>query len=346
MFRGTALPFCTASCNTNSLIAIGEEQGGVRIVDPSQSEFTKVHVHFRPHSNAVMDVAFSSDDYLLATASGDQTARIIDVYTRQTICIMSGHTSTVKQVSFQPGDNNIITTSGRDGSVQIWDMRCGGHGSVASLRTEFARNADNGGNEPRVHYAKHCVPMGRFHRSTTPTPMTSDLQEMGAAVSITSFKYLPNGRDNLLVTASELNSSIKLWDLRNVGRRGVAVPTSCTIVPKHHERTRNFGLNSLLFSSDGARLYAACRDGAVYAYSSNHLILGCAPEMAPLDSFNNRWRMGRETKAGIGALYAFRHPSLRIGSFYIKSALRQAKDDKSEMLAVGSSDNCAVLVSD
>jgi hypothetical protein len=42
-------------------------------------------------------------------------------------------------------------------------------------------------------------------------------------------------------------------------------------------------------------------------------------------------------------LYGFRHPSLRIGSFYIKAAIRKAKNDKTEMLAIGSSDNCAVL---
>jgi hypothetical protein len=34
---------------------------------------------------------------------------------------------------------------------------------------------------------------------------------------------------------------------------------------------------------------------------------------------------------------------LRIGSFYIKASIRKANDDKSEMLAIGSSDNCAFL---
>jgi len=42
-------------------------------------------------------------------------------------------------------------------------------------------------------------------------------------------------------------------------------------------------------------------------------------------------------------LYGFRHPRLQVSSFYVKVAIRKALDDKDEMLAVGSSDHCAVL---
>jgi WD40 repeat protein len=71
-----------------------------------------------------MDMVFSSDDSMLATASGDQSSRIIDMRTQKTKFIMHEHTTSVKQVRFQPGNDNIIATSSRDGSVQMWDMRC------------------------------------------------------------------------------------------------------------------------------------------------------------------------------------------------------------------------------
>jgi WD40 repeat protein len=340
-FRGSALPFCTASCNTNSLVAIGEEEGSVRLIDSSPtSDFTKPHVEFRPHHNAIMDIAFSSDDYMLATASGDQTTRIVDMHTRQTICILSGHTSSVKQVRFQPNDDNILTTSSRDGSVQIWDMRCGGRGSIASLRTAFARNVDNGAVEPTVQYSKHTFQVTPAYRPTK--ACSSGLTNINgdSGVSITSIQHLPNGREHLLVTASEVNSAIKLWDLRSAGRRNLSTPVSSTNIPQHHANTRNFGINSMLFSSDGARLYTVCRDSRIYAYSTNHLILGCAPEF---DSSASKQRLARSTKPSIGPLYSFSHPALWTGSFYVKSSLRLAKHDKSEMLAVGSSNNCAVL---
>ena len=77
-----------------------------------------------------MDLAFSSDDFLLATASGDQTARIIDMRTQQTTHVLSGHTASVKQVRFQPGNEHVLATCSRDGSIQLWDMRCRGSNSI------------------------------------------------------------------------------------------------------------------------------------------------------------------------------------------------------------------------
>lgn len=338
-FTGSALPFCAASCNTNSLIAIGEEEGSVRLIDSSSSsDFNRAHVTFRPHHNAVMDVAFSSDDYRLATASGDQTSRVIDMHTQATICIFSGHKSSVKQVRFQPNDDDILTTSSRDGSVLMWDLRCGGKGSVASLRTSFARNVNYGDAEPTVRFAKYTLDAGLAHRSTKASPVgSSDV----SGVSITSIQHLPNGREHLLLTTSELNSSIKIWDLRNASRRGgLATPLSSVPIPETQSWTRNYGISAVVFSGDGARLYAACRDGIVYAYSSNHLALGSVPE---LSSSDGKARMLKTPKSGLGPLYGFKHPALRMGSFYIKAAVRPARGDKSEMLAVGSSDNCTVL---
>ena len=341
-FNGTALPFCTASCNTNSLVAIGEEEGGIRVIDTApSSDFSTAHVTFRPHHNAVMDVTFSYDDYMLATASGDQTSRIIDMHTQQTVCILSGHTSSVKQVRFQPGDDNMLTTSSRDGSVQIWDMRCGGRGTVASLRTAFARNVDNGEIEPTVRYSKHRLDVGPAHRSVRTNLLTTSGSASGSdGLSVTSIQHLPHGQQQYLLTTSEVNSSIKVWDLRNAGRRwGLTLPVSSSAVPDLHNRTRNYGINCMALSTDGARLYTACRDGTVYAYATNHLLLGKGSEV----SLTTRSKSSETSNVGVGPLYGLRHPSLRIGSFYIKAAMRKARDDKSEMLAIGSSDNCAVL---
>ncbi|KAK5122080.1 hypothetical protein LTR85_004326 [Meristemomyces frigidus] len=342
-FHGSALPFCTASCNTNSLIAIGDEEGSIRLIDSStSSDFGKAHVNFRVHRNAVMDIAFSSDDFRLATASGDQTGRVVDMHTQQTLCILSNHTSSVKQVRFQPNDDNMITTSSRDGTVQIWDLRCSERGSMQSLRPGQRKGVNEDGlAEPSVRYAKEVIDVGPAHRSAkgaitrSPSIQNSD----DTKVSITAIQHLPNGREHLLLTASELSASVKLWDLRNAGRRN-AVPLSSTPLPEAHKKTRNYGISSMVVSEDGARLYTLCKDATVYAYATNHLILGSAPEMA---SFGGRRRALKESKTGFGPLYGFKHPNLRTGSFYLKASLRRARGDKSEMLAVGSTDGCAVL---
>ena len=162
-------------------------------------------------------------------------------------------------------------------------------------------------------------------------------------VSITALSFLPAGREHLLLTASEANAVVKLWDIRIQQKSGQrqAVPVSVTKEPESHVRHRPFGINSLSLGGDGARFYALCRDNTVYAYSTNHLILGSAPEYR--HSPKRKPRMNRDSKEGLGPLYGFRHPRFLATTFYVKSSLRVARDDKSEVLAVGSSDGCAVL---
>lgn len=332
-FRGTALPFCTTSCNTNPLIAVGDEEGSVRLIDSNaESAFGKTHVTFRVHKNAVMDIGFSSDDYILATASGDQTARVVDMQTQQTMCQLIGHKSSVKQVRFRPNDDNMVTTSSRDGTVQVWDLRCGGKAPIQSMRVALGRNIDADGRvETQTRYGQ-SLDVGCGHRSTERPFEAGEKSEL----SITSFQHMPHGREHIIITASEVDASVKVWDIRNVGRRS-PVPLGSTPIPQSHRRTRNYGINAMVLSGDGARLYTLCKDATVYAYSTNHLVLGSVPEMS------SRRRMPSETKSGLAPLYGFRHPDLRVGSFYIKASIRKARDGRGEILAVGNTDGNPVL---
>lgn len=334
---GPALPFCTTACNTNPLVAVGDEEGSVHIMDSSlAAEFSQLHLKIKVHSNAVMDIAFSSDDYILATASGDQTARVVDMQSQRTICILSGHKSSVKQVRFQPTDDNMITTSSRDGSIQLWDLRCGGKSAVQNFRTSL--KSRSGGVSPETRYGK-TLEVAYGHKSDERSYNSGQRDEL----SITSFHHLPNGREHMIITSSEVDASVKLWDVRNAGmsaRRGAPVPVSSTPVPAAHGSKRNFGINAMALSGDGSRLYTVCRDWTVYAYSLNQIVLGNAPEMS---SGSSRRRMLKEPMPGLGPLYGFKHPQLRLATFYIKAALRPAAAGKGEMLAVGSSNNCPVV---
>lgn len=344
-FHGAALPFCVTRCNNNSLVAIGDEEGGVKLIDSAYADdsFSEHHVHFRPHHNAVMDLAFSSDDYLFATASGDQTARIIDMSTQQTRYVMRGHTSSVKQVRFQPGNDSIVATSSRDGSVMIWDLRCRGQDApVADFSVSFESGSGLANAVQRqtpVTYAS-CVNGMRDAHGLQLGSRRSD-------ISITALSFLPDSRSHMLLTATEANASVKLWDLRGKytsRRAGPAIPVSSTCEPEAHIRNRQFGISSLALSGDGSRFYALCRDSTVYAYSTNHLILGDAPEYDSSSSTQGpKWFRPRQALAGLGPLYGFRHPMFKAASFYVKAALRPATSSQPEMLAVGSRDGCAVL---
>ncbi|CAN8095264.1 unnamed protein product [Discula destructiva] len=356
------IPFCVAACNTNSLIAIGDEEGRVRLLDSSPSEkFNKIHLCFQTHNNAIIDLAFSDDDSRIATASGDQTGKVVDMMTQTPISVLGQHTASLKQVRFQPGrgHGSVLATSSRDGSIQIWDLRC--HGGPVSetfnadrdqgLRFSAPRNVTSGCAVNSFFGAHEAMPRHQTRSmGLTTNPLTTDHADMPSRgevpgrmsdVSVTAIHWLPAGREHLLLSACEADASIKIWDIRSIHTsRHHRTPTALgyTAPPNSHTNWRHFGISSLSLSSDATRLYALCKDNTVYAYSTSHMVLGPAPGSSEL-------KRPKHTPADQlpGPLYGFRHNNFHATSFYVKSALRPSRDGRSEMLAVGSADGSPVL---
>ncbi|KAK0664271.1 Cell division cycle protein cdt2 [Lasiodiplodia hormozganensis] len=349
----------TRTFGANSLVAIGDEDGTIVLLESAKAStppFETPHVKFKPHSNAVMDLAFSSDDLLLATASGDQTGHVIDVKTQQSIFVLggsTGHQSSVKQVRFQPGNDDIVVSSARDGSVQIWDLRVNGsHGAIRNLIGFDGQSTVQESNCLYIgpwnsitgaHAERHSVGNVASHANAAHRdgPSKGEVPGRRGDVSITAISFLNSpGREHLLLTASEASTAVKLWDIRGRYNRR-AVPIATTRQPESHSKHRHFGINSLSLNGDGSRLYALSRDNTIYAYSTSHLVLGHAPELLATNS--DKRKFASPDKEGLGPLYGFRHPRLHATSFWVKTSVRKAKGDKEEMLAVGSSDGSPIL---
>ena len=328
----STLPFCITSCNTNPLIAAGDEEGRVRLIETANdcsNEFKRCHLILKPHDNAIMDMSFSEDDYLLATASGDQTCQIIDVQAQRSLHALNGHLSSIKAIKFQPGTKHMFVTCSRDGTVAIWDTRVK---SSEQPLMPFGASLTNDmvGRDP-------IRSIQDAHLTRTHARSSSSRTEP----SITSLAFPSPSQPHLFATASSNDSVVKLWDMRAKHKyRSKVVPVSSTAEPKSHELHRRFGIASMAMSTDNSKFYTLCRDHTVYAYSTSHLILGSAPEL-PASSPAFDAKKGSHT--GLGPLYGFRHPSLQINTFYNKLSIRKASETTTEMIAVGSSDDCAVL---
>ncbi|KAI0977398.1 WD40-repeat-containing domain protein [Xylaria arbuscula] len=357
---GQCIPFSTATCHRNGITAVGDEEGRVRLLDSSSNSsepFSKIHLSFTAHTNAIIDLAFSDDDYLLATASGDQTGQVIDMMTQSPVAHLGQHTASLKQIRFQPGQSNssVLATSSRDGSVQIWDLRCSR--PVQDFQTSETRTANFSYRPPppkrgcaiNSFYHAHARTSRQLRQSASigpgDTPSRREIPSRSNDVSVTAIQFLPAGQEHLLLTACESDASIKLWDIRSIhsSRNKVPSPLSATAPPESHGHWRPFGISSLALGTDASRLYALCKDNTVYAYSTAHLILGHAPELSCRNGEPPRRRHNAVTQQGLGPLYGFRHPSFHAASFYVKCAVRPARNGRSELLAVGSNDGCAVL---
>jgi len=80
-------------------------------------------VTFQPHENGIFDVKWDRVDAHIVTCSGDHSSRITSVERRVTTHVLHGHTSTVKTTCWDPTNDALLATGGRDGLICLWDLR-------------------------------------------------------------------------------------------------------------------------------------------------------------------------------------------------------------------------------
>jgi WD40 repeat protein/serine/threonine protein kinase/DNA-binding SARP family transcriptional activator len=93
-------------------------------------------VTFNGHEGNVVDVAFSADGALLATASRDDTARVWDTATGETILTLTGHENSVRDAVFT-ADGDFLVTGSSDATMRIWDLTTG---ETVAVLTGHERN--------------------------------------------------------------------------------------------------------------------------------------------------------------------------------------------------------------
>jgi WD40 repeat protein len=68
-----------------------------------------VRLTLRGHSKVVLGVAFSPDGKRLATASGDNTAKVWNAISGQQVLTLRGHSGSVYRVAFSPDGKRLAT---------------------------------------------------------------------------------------------------------------------------------------------------------------------------------------------------------------------------------------------
>ncbi|KAG5519002.1 hypothetical protein PMAC_002533 [Pneumocystis sp. 'macacae'] len=259
------IPFAVSFSNNHPIFCIADELGFVYLIDSIKkdkpiSNFLKL----KCHDNAIFDISWSYDDRLLASSSGDQTARVLDISTQKFIAILSGSaSSTLKQVSFQKDDSSkshifqdILATCSRNGKILIWDLRsCSLESSSESTQMPV-------------------VSISNAHGKIKHHPRRSKLSPISN--SVTSIQWLH--RKNLLASACDANSLINIWDIRFCSQKFIKLYESKPAVSIKNKR--DYGITSLSMPSSGSIFYGLSKNNYIYAYSSIH------PE-EPIGSFTH-----------------------------------------------------------
>lgn len=315
------IPFAISSANTCSLTAVADAAGVVRVFDHAYNISKHCDLfQVQAHKNAIFDVRWSEDDKTIATASGDRTVSLIDVQTQTCRGLLRGHSSTVKQAVFDPKNPFLLSTGGRDGIISIWDMR------ASFTRQSILLDANS---EYTSKVISPVASMVAAHGCTS-----SGTKQRGKAtmppVSVTCLLYKSNGE---LVSASAGNATLKTWDLRYLpsGDHYPFMPHPLPMLSKksYSERLaagkssldkvqhskRDYGVSSLLLSSDGSQILSVNRDSRVYVYAASH---ASAPPMSVIEV-----------------------PQLKVKTFFCKAALTR---DHSNLLVLGNANGQPVVV--
>lgn len=111
-----------AGGNDDALIAAGADNGLVRVLRVRTGQPTQTLCEHKLHEGAVLDLSFSPDGRLLAAASEDGRASLIQLTDEG--CgepgYLEGHGSNLYSVRFSPDGARMVTAS-LDGTARVWD---------------------------------------------------------------------------------------------------------------------------------------------------------------------------------------------------------------------------------
>ncbi|KAK4845605.1 hypothetical protein QYF36_007012 [Acer negundo] len=264
-----AVSFCKTSKNSH-LFAVSDEDGCMNVFD-SRKKFTSFASHhdntekariseWTAHQNAIFDICWIKEDNNILTASGDQTIKVWDAQEKKCIGVLMGHTGSVKSVCSHPTNSDLVVSGSRDGSFNIWDLRCNNSSKSRNSEVCIAPSAAVKG----AHLSSQAkrIRRGKFIQA--------------ASMSITSVLYLKD--EVSIATAGAVNSVVKFWDTRNLKAhvtQACPYPESSTV-----KERRLHGISSLSQDLNGVFLTASCMDNRIYLYNVLQL------EKGPIQSFS------------------------------------------------------------
>ncbi|MBC7878530.1 MAG: PD40 domain-containing protein [Anaerolineales bacterium] len=158
---------------------------------------------FSGHTDYIYGVAISPDGKYLATGSVDQTVRLWDMATGETIRVLTGHTYTIDGVVFSP-DGKYLLSGSHDGTARLWEVATGQ--TVKVFPTTISMGNVAFSPDGKYFAAAYADSIGRIWDVTTGQIVHT---LAGHTDLLTRVAYSPDGK--YVLTGSGDNTA-RLWD--------------------------------------------------------------------------------------------------------------------------------------
>ena len=210
------------------------------------------------HTDWVYKVAFSPDGTRLASGSADNTIRLWDVHSRESLFPpLEGHTNAVKSVAFSP-DGMLLASASDDTTMRMWDARTGAMLSVnagmlmtptAGLGLWDVAFSPDGSLVAGAVAIPEKVAIVLWDVSDPTAPKVLTRLPTDAVGGATQVKFSPDGR--ILAVGAGMEGSVLFWDMQTYQLINAPVQA--------HQRT----LWPLAFSPDGKMIASGGLDNAI-----------------------------------------------------------------------------------
>ena len=199
------------------------------------------------HNLKIRHVSFSPNGIFLATASDDNTARVWDLLTGESVAVLEGHTAPVNSANFSP-DSKYIVTASEDQSVKIWDVSRGELLETLDKHTKGVNYAVFGAEGKQVATA-----------SKDGKVLVWDLASAKVVRSLLGHKGPVNSvafstKGNWIATASEDNTA-RVWDAES-GQKMLSISGHKAAV------------NTVKFNKDSSLLLTSSADNTVVVWQT------------------------------------------------------------------------------
>ncbi|KAJ5899031.1 hypothetical protein N7495_003775 [Penicillium taxi] len=194
------------------------------------------------HSDSVLSIAWSPDGTRLASGSMDDTVRIWDLATGQSVSTLEGHRGLVRSIAWSP-DGTRLASGSMDDTVRIWDLATGQSVSTLEGHRGLVRSIAWSPDGTRLASGSIDNTVRIWDPATGQSVSTLE----GHSDSVESIAWSPDGTR---LASGSYDNTVRIWD--------PATGQSVSTLEGHSD-----SVSSIAWSPDGTRLASGSSDNTV-----------------------------------------------------------------------------------